>query len=184
MAHYKKLVGEKVYLSPISMDDVETFMHWVNDSEITFALPKHSRIYSLLQEKEDIEKMARGGNALTIIDKETNNVIGTCSFMNIDHLNRNAEIGIMIGDKNYWSQGYGSDALRLLLNFGFNVRNYHNIYLHVRSFNERAIACYEKVGFKRQGVKRDAIIMGNKKYDNIYMDILATEYWRLSDGTL
>ena len=76
MAHYRKLVGEKVYLSPISADDVGTFMHWVSDNEVTRYTPHHSRIYSQTVEKEAVERMAKGGNALSIVDKETDKVIG------------------------------------------------------------------------------------------------------------
>ena len=177
MAHYKKLVGEKVYLSPVSMDDVEPFLRWVNDIEVSKYITISHRIYSEVLEKEAVEKMARSGNTFAIVDKETDKVIGNCAFLKENLLNRTVEIGIMIGEKDYWSRGYGADALRLLINFGFNVRNYHNICLRVVSFNERAIACYEKVGFKRQGVAREAVIHGNKKYDLIYMDILATEYF-------
>jgi len=178
MAHYKKLVGEKIYLSPISMDDVETFMRWINDSEVTQYTTLHHQIFSLLMEKDAVERLAKSGNTFSIIDKETNRVIGNCSYFAENALNRTAEIGIMVGDKDYWSRGYGSDALRTLLDFGFNVRNYHNICLRVISFNERAIACYEKVGFKRNGIMREVITRGNKKYDLIYMDILVTE-WNL-----
>jgi RimJ/RimL family protein N-acetyltransferase len=177
MAHYKKLIGEKVYLSPVSMDDVDIFMKWVNDGEVVKYIAIENRIFSLLLEKEAVEKMAKGGNTFTIVDLDTDKVIGNCSFFGENTLNRTAEIGIMIGEKDYWGKGYGADALRCMLEFGFNVRNYHNVCLYAVSFNERAIACYEKVGFKRQGVCRESVIRGSKKYDLIYLDILATE-WR------
>lgn len=178
MAHYKKLVGEKVYLSPISMDDIPTFMRWVNDMEVTQFVSLSHRVYTEVLEKEAVERLAKSGNTFTIVDKETDKVIGNCDFLGDNMLNRTAEIAITIFEKDYWSKGYGADALRTLLDFGFKVRNYHNICLRVLAFNSRAIACYEKVGFKRQGVQREVIIRGNEKHDLIYMDILASEYFK------
>jgi len=177
MAHYKRLASEKVYLSPISTDDIDIFTNWVNDPEVAHTMTFYTRVISLIQEKEFIESLARSGNAFSIVTQENNKLIGNCSFFRINETNRTAEIGIMIGEKDYLNKGYGTDALRLLLKFGFENRNYNNISLYVYSFNERAIACYKKVGFKQQGVCREALIRGNKKYDLLYMDILADEYF-------
>ena len=179
MAYYKRVVGEKVYLSPISTDDADIFMGWINDPEIAHTTTFYSRVISLAEEKEFVESsLAKGGNNFSIVTLKDDKLIGNCGFVGIDEINRTAEIGIMIGEKDHQNMGYGTDALRLLLKFGFENRNYNNISLKVYSFNKRAIACYEKVGFKRQGVLREAIIRGNKKYDMIYMDILASEHFK------
>ena len=177
MAHYKRVSGEKVYLSPISTADIDIFMKWINDSEIAQTTNFYTQVISLVQEKEIVEALAKNGNTFSIVMQENDKIIGTCSFSNINETNRVAEIGIIIGEKECHNKGYGTEAVNLLLQFGFENRNYNNIYLHVHSFNERAIACYEKAGFKRQGVCREAIIHGNKKYDRLYMDILADEYF-------
>ena len=183
MAHYKRMVGERVYLSPISMENIDDFMRWINDPEIAHTTTFHSRVISLIQETEELKSLVKEGNIFSIVTQEDDTVIGNCSFFGIDQINRAAEIGIMIGEKEYQNKGYGTEAMNLLLKFGFENRNYNNIYLHVMSFNERGIACYEKVGFKPQGVRREAIIRGQKKYDMIYMDILADEYFqRMSDS--
>ncbi|MCF7815351.1 MAG: GNAT family N-acetyltransferase, partial [Candidatus Cloacimonetes bacterium] len=84
--------------------------------------------------------------------------------------------GIFIGNKNYWGKGYGSEALSLLLDYGFNILNLNNIMLETFSFNERALKSYKKVGFKEIGRRRQAIIMGGKKYDEILLDILAEDF--------
>jgi len=177
MAHYKRVVGERVYLSPISHDDIDTFMNWVNDPELANFTSFHSQNISLPKEREAVDSLSKGGNTFSIVTIDGDKVIGNCSFFKIDAINRTAEIGIIIGEKDYWGKGYGSDALKLLLKFGFENRNYNNIYLRVFSFNERAIKSYEKVGFKQQGVHREAIIRGDKKYDLVFMDILASEYF-------
>ena len=177
MAHYKRVIGDLVYLSPISLEDIDVFMRWVNDPEMAYFTTFYTQIISLSSEKEAVETLEKGGNTFSIVTRKDNKVIGNCSFFRTSETNRTAEIGIIIGEKDYWGMGYGSDALHLLIKFGFESRNYNNICLHVYSFNERAIACYEKVGFKRQGVCREALIRGDKKYDLIYMDILADEYF-------
>jgi len=85
-------------------------------------------------------------------------------------------LGIAIGEKAYWNKGYGQDATKLLLDYGFNLLNLNNIMLGVFSFNERAVNCYRKVGFKEIGRRRQARIIGGKKFDVILMDILAEEF--------
>jgi RimJ/RimL family protein N-acetyltransferase len=183
MAYYKKMVGEKVYLSPISTEEIDTYMRWINDADVTLFMPSlRTQSISTVKERELVDKMAKNELKFNIIDLETDKIIGNCGFFSENLLHRKAEVGIMIGDKDYWSQGYGADALRLLLDFGFHHRNYHNICLHAVSANHRAIKCYEKVGFKRQGVYREDIIYGDKKYDSIYMDILSTEWRKFDDN--
>lgn len=176
MKYHKKIVGEKVYLSPISVDDTEAFLKWINDEEVTVYLTALPDIYSLLKEEDFVEKTAKDNNTFSIVDKQTDKLIGNCSYFGESFINRTAEIGIMIGEKDYWSKGYGSDALKLLLDFGFRVRNYNSLTLRVLAINKRAIACYEKVGFKKSGVQREAVIFGDKKIDVIHMDILTSEH--------
>ena len=182
MAHYKRMVGDKVYLSPISTEDTDICMKWVNDPEMAYFTGFHPQIISLSKEKEVVESLAKGGDTFSIVTQEGDKVIGNCSFFNINETSRTAEIGIIIGEEDYRSKGFGSEALRLLLKFGFENRNYHNICLHVFSFNKRAMACYEKAGFKQQGLRRECVIRGNKKYDMIYMDILSDEYFAKSSN--
>jgi len=82
----------------------------------------------------------------------------------------------MIGEKSEWSKGYGQDALRLLLDYGFNILNLSSIELVVHEDNARAIRCYEKLGFKMMGRQREAKINGTRKIDVLLMDILASEF--------
>ena len=81
-----------------------------------------------------------------------------------------------IGDKDYWGNGYGREALELLLDFGFNILNLNSMNLSVYAYNTQAISCYKKIGFKEAGRLRQAKIIGGNKYDEILMDILACEF--------
>jgi RimJ/RimL family protein N-acetyltransferase len=175
--NYKKLVGEKVYLSPICSEDWESFTKWNTDYEMQHLYGGGDGIYPPAIDASSAESSSRNKNQFAIVCKKTDTVIGNCGFNIDDVANRYAKIGIGIGEKEYWSQGYGADALCVMLDFGFNVRGYNNISLNVYDYNKRAITCYEKVGFKRQGVWRECMIRGEKRYDCFHYDFLADEYF-------
>jgi len=90
------------------------------------------------------------------VDLEREELIGNIGFVNLDLINKVGELGIFIGNKDYWGKGYGMEAIQLLLDFGFNMLNLHNVYLRVFSFNKPAINCYKKIGFKEVGRIREA----------------------------
>jgi RimJ/RimL family protein N-acetyltransferase len=112
----------------------------------------------------------------TIVDLTTEETIGRGMLFSVDLVNRGAMLGIVIGEKDYWSKGYGVDATRLLLEYAFNLLNLNSVMLGVFAFNERAIACYRRVGFREIGRRRQARIIGERKHDAILMDILAEEF--------
>ena len=176
MKYFKKIVGERIYLSPINVEDVEKYTEWMNDIEITINLGNASEIYSLEKEKEALEKLSKEGYNFAVVDLKDYELLGNCSLMNVDLKHRRGEVGIFIGNKNYWDKGYGREAMKLLLDYGFKLLNLNNVFFWVYSFNKRAINCYKKCGFKEIGRRREAYIIGNKKYDEIYMDILAEEF--------
>ncbi len=178
MPNYKKLVGEKVYLSPVSTDDWQTYDKWNNDDELTyFYYGGRKDVSPAATDSSGLEKHANSKPIFSIIEKEADKLIGECMFNFEDMDNRHAKIGIAIGEKEYWSMGYGSDALRVLLYFGFEIKGFNSICLNVFEYNTRALTCYEKVGFKRQGFWRDCSKRGGKSYGCIYLDMLASEYF-------
>ena len=174
--YFRKMIGKKCYLSPMNVNDAEKFTEWLNDLEITKYLILYPTIISLENEKAALEKLSKEHN-YSIIDNETNELIGNCGFGSINHINQTAETGIFIGNKNYWNKGYGTEALSLLLDYGFRALNLHNISLCVYSFNERAQRSYEKIGFKIIGRKREALLRDLKRHDVILMDILKNEFY-------
>ena len=174
--YFRKMIGKKCYLSPIDIGDAEKYTEWLNDLEVTINLQQYSKNLDVNTEKQKLAEMAKGHN-YSIVEKETEKLIGNCSFLQIDNFNQTGEVGIFIGDKNYWSKGYGTEALILLLDYGFKALNLHNVELSVYSFNIRAIKSYEKIGFKFIGKRRQAIRRGKETYDKIYMDILENEFY-------
>jgi len=177
MKYYKKLIGEQCYLSPINVEDADQYCIWLNDLEVSSNLLIFSQQLSLEREKSILQDMIKNSAQIfAIVDATNDKLIGNCSIFRINERNRKAEVGIFIGDKNCWSKGYGSEALSLLIDYGFNILNLNNIMLEVFGYNERAIKAYKKIGFKEIGRRREAIIFAGDKHDEIYMDILASEF--------
>jgi RimJ/RimL family protein N-acetyltransferase len=148
MSHFKKITGDKVYLSPINVDDYEKYTEWVNDLETGINVGFAPQIISKGKEKTSLEQLTADNNNFAIIENKSNALIGNCGFHNIDTLNRRAEIGIFIGDKEYLGKGYGTDALELLIDYGFNIRNLNSVMLSVREFTLERLSKYIHQFFK------------------------------------
>jgi len=174
--YFKKIVDKNLYLSPINIDDVEQFTEWVNNIDLTVNLSIAPCIFTIEQEKQILENLCKEGYNFSIIKLKNDELIGICGLLNVDKINRTAEAGIFTGNKKYWSKGYGAEAMNLLLDYSFNLLNMNSIFLRVHSFNERAIRCYQKCGFKEIGIRREAYILAGETYNQVYMDILAKEF--------
>ena len=174
--YIRKLIGTKCYLSPLNLEDAEQYAVWLNDVEVTDNLQLISSVITVDGERELLKKLAQEHN-YGIIDIANNQLIGNAGFIDINHLHRTAEIGIFIGDKSYWSKGYGQEALSLLLDYAFKKLNLHSILLRVYDFNQRAIACYEKTGFRKIGEIRDGLIRNMEYHNVVLMDILPTDFY-------
>ena len=176
--HFKKLIARTCYLSPVSRDSAESWARWDNDLEV--GIPLGSEPYTpttLESSQENIESIIREKiHGFDILEMENNLLIGRCFLGSVDPVNRSARLGIVIGEKTHWDRGFGTESIQLLLDYAFNILNLNSVNLGTYSFNERAIACYKKVGFREIGRRREARIIGNQKFDAIMMDILATEY--------
>lgn len=169
------MVGEKVYLSPVNVDDAIKYLDWLNDYDVAKYICQVTKIVTVEDEKEFLTKHD-DKYIFAIIDKENDTLIGNISLSNINNIHRTCELGIMIGDKNYHSLGYGSDAIMLILDYGFNQLNLNNIMLRAISFNKRAIRAYEKCGFKTFGIWKKSYFFEGKYHDEVYMNILRDDF--------
>lgn len=176
MKYFKKLEGDNLYLSPINFDDCEMYTKWINDLSVALPLGNASKIFTIQKEKERLEEFSNNGNNLAIILKEGDRLIGNCSLFCVSDTHRNAEVGIFIGDEKAKGKGYGPEALKVILSYGFKILNLHNIFLRVFSFNERAIKAYKKVGFKEIGRRTEAYCVNRHYYDVVYMEILDRDF--------
>ena len=110
------------------------------------------------------------------VENASGEYIGGCSYFDTSHKNRTCFVGIAIGDKSCWSKGYGTEVLRKLLEFLFLEKNMRKVLLNVFSFNKRAIACYEKLGFKQEGCLREQIYRDGKYHDEYIMALFADDF--------
>ncbi|MDD2717602.1 MAG: GNAT family protein [Candidatus Wallbacteria bacterium] len=174
------LQGKEVYLRPLEPDrDLEKCFYWIYDPEVAqFVLfhPPYSRLY----EKEWLEKASRHGEKGTytfaIVIKSNDVHIGNCGLHGVNPISRNAELGIMIGDRHYWGKGFGTDAMKILCQWGFEGLNLHKIFLKVYDFNKRGIRCYEKTGFKQEGVLRQQCFLRGAYHDEVVMGLIRDEF--------
>lgn len=176
MKYFKKLLGDRIYLSPISIEDAEKFTEWMNDFEVTDYTGRSGAIMSLEGERKYLQENSNPEATFSIITLNEDKLIGTVGLERVDHMNRTAILGIFIGDKEYLSKGYGTEAIKLLLDYGFNYMNLHSIKLNLMSFNQRALKCYKKCGFNETGRIRENKFINGRYYDTIIMDILENEF--------
>lgn len=174
--HYKKIVGKKVYLSPRSIEDAEKYTEWLNNYAIAQYVQQYVTIINLEGEREYLSKNDPSVYNFAIVDNETDELIGAIGLEHINQINQTAELGIFIGDENHLSRGYGSEAIMLLLNYGFNFINLNNIMLRVYSFNLRAQKAYKKCGFKEFGVWKNSHYANGEYFDIIFMNITKDDF--------
>ncbi len=178
MPYYKRLVGDLCYLSPPSMEDADLWARWDTDLEVAIPLGDEAYVPTSLNKSREMlaDSLKNQHHVYTIVDRETDKGIGRGMLFNMQHIDAQAMLGITIGEREYWNRGYGTDAVRLLVEYGFDLLNLHSIMLGVLAFNERAIRCYKKVGFREIGRRREARLIGGQWYDAVLMDILASEF--------
>ena len=178
--------GRVVRLRALERTDVERAYAWVNDREVTqYLLLRYPM--SRAQEEKYLAETAEQGNSFAdvrlAIETKDGLHIGMCGLHHGSAEDRHASLGIMVGDKSYWSNGYGSDAVMTLLRFAFDQMNLNKVELVVFEFNARAIACYRKCGFVEEGQRREHYFQNGRYWDIIGMSILRREYEALQPGS-
>jgi diamine N-acetyltransferase len=113
---------------------------------------------------------------LIITDRATEQPIGLLGVMEIDHVNKNCELGITVGDRNYWGQPHATEAVQLILKFLFAQFNMHLVYVRVMHDNERAIRFFQKCGFIQNGVLRDMVFVNGAYHRWVWMSITEAEF--------
>ncbi len=167
--------GEKVVLRALEKDDIENCWRWVNDPKITEGLTMIFPI-SKYEEEQWYEGYIKNNKDKIFAIEVEGEHIGNIGLHGIDWVNRKAELGIMIGEKEYWGEGYGTDAITTLLRYAFTRMNLHRVQLRVFEYNERAIRCYKKCGFTEEGVMRDDRFKDGMYHNTIFMSILRSEF--------
>ena len=177
------IIGDQIRFRSIEKEDLPYFVKWLNDPEVRRGL---SMIMPLSQAEEEdwfegLLKKSPFERPLAIEIQPDSQVdewifVGNCGLFGIDWQNRFAEIGIQIGEKGYWNQGFGTKAMLLILKHGFENLNLHRLWLRVIETNLRAVRSYEKAGFKEEGKFRQAQFIDGKYVDVMIMSVLKTEW--------
>lgn len=169
------LHGEKVTLRAVTREDLERLAGFANDLEVELVGggdPPVPRPFERIEKdfERGVSDPPRNGTNFAI--EADGECIGTCGLFNIDWTARHAELGVGIGDKDYWGKGYGREAVNLLLDYAFRLRNLRRVWLEVHAANERAIRAYRSCGFVEEGRMREHVWLGGRYVDNVIMGVL------------
>jgi RimJ/RimL family protein N-acetyltransferase len=180
------LKGELVELRPVQRSDISYFLQWFNDPEVTQYLLMYLPMTEMGEQKfiEDLGMQQPGTNAFFVIEAtegEKRRPIGSLNLHNITPKDHNATFGIAVGDKNYWSKGYGTEAASLIIRYGFEQLNLHRISSSAFSFNARSIKMHLKLGFKEEGRQREVVFKNGAYHDEVIFGLLRDEWQKHSN---
>lgn len=173
------LRGERVWLSALSRADAAVVARWENDSEylrLMDSSPARPR------SEDEIVRWLDGANrsqqefTFGIRLVQTDDLIGWVQLDGIEWAHRTSAVGIGIGSRNHWDNGYGTEAMTLLLNFAFYELNLHRVFLTAFSYNPRAIHLYEKLGFQLEGRHREHLQRDGQRHDMLLYGLLSREW--------
>ncbi len=174
------ILGDRIRLRAMERADLPSFQAWLNDPEVRAGLSMYLP-FSQVEEERWYEKMLERPEeehplAIEIQQPEGWVTIGSSGLFAFDWRIRSAEFGIVIGAKEYWDQGYGSEAARLILKHAFETLNLNRVMLRVVATNRRALASYQKVGYIEEGRLRQAAYIGGEYVDVFLMSTLRSDW--------
>lgn len=172
----QRLNGEKVLLREFRQEDLSGIRSWVNDYDTVRYLGAGYTMPQTWEQTEDyLSSLLRGdagGVNLAVAEKDSRRYLGQVSLMMIDHAAQRAELAIVMAPDSA-GKGYGSEAIRLIVEFAFTQLNLRRIYLQVHADNERAIHVYQKCGFVEEGRLREHVFR-----DGRYIDVVQMGYMK------
>jgi len=171
--------GGPIYLRvPTEKDLNGNWYKWLNDPIVTRYQNKGIFPNTRAKQKEYFLSMKNSENDIifAIVEKQTQRHIGCGGLHKIDCVHRTAEIGILIGEKEYWNKGYGKLAWSMITDYGFNRLNLHRIYATVMKENIASRKSAEASGFKVEGEMRDTFFKNGKYYSALFLAVLEGEY--------
>jgi RimJ/RimL family protein N-acetyltransferase len=178
--------GPRIRLTALRPEDVHAWVRWYEDAEFgrmfdaNIAYPRsQSRVRNYL---DDVDRHKDNSFAFAIRPLYSEDILGYAELDGILWNNRSAWLAIAIGDPNHRGMGYGHEAMLLLLRFAFHELNLHRVQLTVFEYNARAIALYERLGFQREGIYREALLRDGRRYDIYLYAILSHEWAELHRG--
>jgi RimJ/RimL family protein N-acetyltransferase len=171
------LQGDKVGLALMRREDIPTIARWNQDLEFTASIGTPGEAHTLEMRQEAYDKGSRvtpGSVEFAVILISTGGLIGFGGLFDITRA-MTATMFVGIGERRLWGNGYGTEATRLICEYGFFFRSLYSIKVEVNGYNQRAIRLYERLGFRLVGRLRGALLLNGNRYDQIVMDLLRTE---------
>lgn len=170
------LVGEGIYLRPLERADAPLCAAWLNHPEVRRHLLRHRPVDQRSEEDFlDGIRQSEHDVVVGIALAEGDRLIGMTGLHQIHARDRGAMFGLCIGAVDEWGRGRGTEATRLMVGYAFDTLNLHRVWLHVQEDNAAGIRAYEKVGFRREGVLRQASFHDGRYWDVITMGLLREE---------
>jgi diamine N-acetyltransferase len=174
------IYGDRVRLRAIEREDIPTFLRWFNDPEVRHGLLMFAPMGRAEEERWFEGRLNHADDYLFAVEARLDDGswlhIGNVGLHRIDWKSRNCIFGIALGEKAQWGHGYGTDATRTMLRFGFAELNLHRIELEVFDFNRRAMRVYEKAGFRLEGTRRQTFYQDGQYHDAHVMAVLRDEF--------
>ncbi len=172
---HRILRGARVLLRPLASGDLRRCVKWFSDPQVTQFLGRNVPVTLAEEERWFRDYLRRGDEQIFAIEVDGRHV-GNLGLHKVDRVHRKADVGIVIGETTYWSRGYGTDAMRAALAYGFDHLGLNKVSLDVLEDNLRALRSYEKCGFVREGVHREDVFKDGRFLNVVRMSILAREF--------
>ena len=174
------IIGDGIRLRAVERSDLSLFVNWLNDYEVRQFLTLYFPISMAFEEKW-YESMINSSPeeqpmVIEVITEKGWKPIGNLGLMHVSNIDRDAELGIFIGEKTEWNKGYGRKAIQLLLRYAFMTLNLNRIYLRVFENNLRGINSYRAIGFVEEGRMRQAKFSEGAYLDILLMSVLRSEW--------
>ncbi|MGD7023989.1 GNAT family N-acetyltransferase [Rossellomorea vietnamensis] len=170
----------KINLRELTKEDAEDRYQWCLDVDVIrhLNMPNKYPPFTREETRQWIDMCISRSNGYEQMAIETGDGvhIGWIDLKNIDKLNKHGELGIAIGDKNYWGKGYGLAAMRAMLEYGFTRLGLNKIWLRVEVDNEKAIKSYRRMGFVEGGILREDRLRSDGYVDRLRLSILKSEF--------
>ncbi len=171
------LRGDRVLLRPMKQEDIARQHEFNQDPELYGLDSTYPRVSPLESAQAFYESRTRKDDNLAPFAIEADGkYIGYCGLSGLQDRHGRLELGIMIGDRDYWGRGYGREVIRLLLDYAFRYLGARRITLTTHEKNERAIRCYLACGFVEEGRPRKAAWIEGEYIDLVEMSILRDEW--------
>ena len=176
-----RMLGERIMLREFEQNDLGEMRKWITDPDSTRYLSDTFVVPQTWEQTagflDALLSGSKPGVHLVIADIMTGDYLGQCDLMNVTDYSRKAELAIVLGPE-HQGKGYGGEAIELLLELANFPLNLNRVHLRVSSQNARALACYERAGFAREGVLRQDSFSGGEYRDTVIMGILRDEWLR------